>query len=149
MGAKVTFDSVNYLMVVTQAPVDGVVTLDFKVDVYSDGKEDWLADDELAKDQFPIRAVGGDPVPGGKVLDPTFFILPPWHILPYDADHELRVDGNVYREDGGRIFTERPGRTITATLNLTFSAGVSIVDVAVAVWDESRALTVGKFLALK
>ena len=135
MGAKVTFDLTAFEILVTQAPVDGIVTLNFKIDVYSDGKEDWLTDPVLPRSLFPIRGVGGDPVPGGAMLDPTFFIAAPWKIRPYDADHELIVVGNVYRDDGVSIFLPRDSRTIVTTLVTTFSAGASVGDIAAAVLD--------------
>lgn len=140
MGLKVTFNAVDHEIVVTSAPISGVVTLDFKIDIYSDGKEDWIADSSLARHTFPIRAVGGDPLPGSLTLDSTFFLLPPWKIRPYDADHELIVKGNVYREDGATIFLPRPGRTITATLQTTFSAGAT---------NTATGMTVAQFLSLK
>ena len=149
MGAKVTFNPVTHEIQVTLAPTNGITSLDFKIDVYSDGKEDWLADTELAKHEFPIEAVGGNSVPGDKFLDVTFFILAPWQFLPYDANHELLINGNVYRDDGSSIAKARAGRTITVTLNTTFSAGVSTNDMAYAVWANHQALTLGKFVALK
>ena len=144
MGAKVTFDLSVFEIIVTLAPVDGVVSLNFKVDVYSDGKEDWLTDPELAKVLFPISAVGGNPIPGGMYLDSTFFIAAPWKIRPYDADHELIVSGNVYRDDGASVFLTRPGRTIITTLSTTFSASASAsgvytpAEIAVAIWDAQQ-----------
>lgn len=154
MGLKVTFDPVEYRIVVTTVPISGVITLNFKVDVYSDGKEDWLASVALARNEFPIRAVGGEPLPGGLFLDATYFISPPWKIYPYDADHEVIVQGNVYRTDGASIFLPRAGRTVTATLLTTFSAGASgtaatPTEIANAVAMDTRTLTMGKFLALK
>ena len=58
MGAKVTFDHITRIIQVDQAPtlIDGqqVVELNVKEDVYSDGKEDWLADPvNLRKLRFP------------------------------------------------------------------------------------------------
>ncbi len=152
MGVKVTFNATDHLIEVTTAPVNGLVTLDFGVDVYSDGKEDWRTTDALARHTFPIRAVGGDPLPGAQVLDSTFFILAPWRILPYDADHELILNGNVYREDGAALVAGRAGRSITSRITSTFSAGASSSgggSSADDVWSHAKALTVGKFLGLK
>ena len=42
MGQKVTFYPVTQIIQVDIAPVDGVIDLDVKVDLYSDGKEDWI-----------------------------------------------------------------------------------------------------------
>lgn|SRR3990167_690263 len=149
MGVYVTFNPIDYLIEVTKVPVAGASSLDFKIDIYSDGKEDWRTTDALAKHTFPIRAVGGDPLPGSLTLDPTYFILPPWRILPYDVDHELTISGNVFREDGLPISAPRAGRSITLRVASTFSAGASPSDIADAVHGDGRALTVGKFIALK
>lgn len=153
MGAKVTFDPVTFEIEVTAAPSSGVISLDFKVDVYSDGKEDWRVDDELIKQFFPIRAVGGDPLSGSLNLDTVFFLAAPWQILPYDGDHSLEIVGNLFRDVGSSLplVKARSGRTVLATVLQTFSAGAAASGSLTAsqVWDEARALTVGKFLALK
>jgi hypothetical protein len=164
MAPKVTFDAENHEIVVTLAPTNGVVTLDFQVDIYSDGKEDWIADNDLAKHAFPITAEGGRATPGGKTIDPVFFLEFPWKIRPYDASHELVINGNFYTSDGSQAVLDRPGRTITARVNSTFSAGTSGSSTAPTVdeiwddpraltpddvWNDSRALTFGKFIGLK
>lgn len=151
MGAKVTFNPVTYEIEVTVAPVGGITELDFKIDVYSDGKEDWLADSDLAKHEFPIRAIGGDPGAGGT-FDPTFFVAAPWKILPHDSDHDLVITGNVFREVGSTLTLRmsRAGRTIIIAQVQTFSAGVTAAALTSDdVWNHTKALTVGKFLSLK
>lgn len=148
MAAKVTFDPVTHEINVVDVG-GGIIALDFKVDVYSAGKEDWLADSALAKHTFPLRAAGGDSLPGGLVLDAVFFIASPWKMRPVDRDHQLTIVGNVFREDGENIFLSRTGRTILVSLTNTFSAGSSVADIGDAVHGDGRALTVGKFLALK
>ena len=108
MAAKVTFDPVTKIISVTQTPVlegaEYVVDLDVKVDLYSDGKEDWIADSSLRKLKFPISAIGGDALPGGKFLGSTFFLDSEWKIRPYEATHRLRVNGNLYSPDGTSPF---------------------------------------------
>lgn len=132
MGAKVSFDPVNKIINVTQAPAliggEQVVELNVKIDLYSDGKEDWITDASLQKLDFPLRAVGGDPLPGSKSLGSTFFIAPPWRIRPYEASHILRVNGNMYMEDGTSPFTQTLG-----TYNVMVESTVSnLVDSTVA-----------------
>ena len=101
MGAKVTFNEITKIIEITQAPdVNGDVTIDVQADLYSDGKEDWVANENLRKFYFPIEAVGGNPLPGTKDLGTTFFLASDWKILPYNADHRLIIDGNLYSEDG-------------------------------------------------
>jgi hypothetical protein len=119
MGSKVCFNCSTYEIEVTEAPtlIDGemVVEIDFKVDVYSDGKEDYTATPgggvsaTFYKHPFPIRSVGGDPLVGNQNLGASFFILPYWKIKPYEGNHVLRITGNVYSEDGTSPFTNTNG----------------------------------------
>ncbi|RLA58261.1 MAG: hypothetical protein DRQ89_15575 [Epsilonproteobacteria bacterium] len=136
MGAKVTFDAVTRIIQVTQVPVlengDWVIDIDVQIDLYSDGKEDWVADETLRKLQFPIRAVGGDPLPGSKVLGDTYFIRSDWKIAPYEASHRLRVNGNFYSEDG-----TSPFNTTLGSYNIFLEQTVSsLVDSTVAQLSE-------------
>lgn len=109
MGTKVSFDPVTRIIQVTQAPVDGVIEIDVQEDIYSDGKEDYKTDANFSKVSFPIRAVGGDPLPGSKVLGDTYFLDETWKIRPYAASHVLTVNGNFYAEDGSDIFIDPIG----------------------------------------
>lgn len=125
MGAKVTFDTNNRLMIVTEAPVinDGAVvaqqTLDIEIDFYSDAKEDWRlnATGKFRGNVFPFVTAesAGALLPGGQV-EPAFFRLrndQGWRILPYDTDHELTILGNVVPVDSSLpIMAPRAGRTI-------------------------------------
>ncbi len=120
MAAKVTFDAINKIIQVTIAPVGGVVTLDVKIDIYSDGKEDWLASSVLSKRKFPVRAVGGDALPGSKTLGSTFFLLYGWKIRPYESSHTLYINGNLYSEDGSSPYTSTVG-----TFNIAIVSSVS------------------------
>ena len=109
MGEKVTFNPYTRIIQVDLAPTDGVVALDVKADLYSDGKEDWRADNTLNKLTFPIRVVGGQPLPGSKALGATFFLAPDWKIRPYEASHTFRVNGNLYSDDGTSPFISTVG----------------------------------------
>lgn len=149
MAQKVTFDATNRRIVVTTVPVSGTTILDFSADIYSAGKGDWLSDSTLSKLIFPIRAIGGDSLPGGLKYDSTYFLKTPWKVLPHDSDHELVIKGNVFTDDGSQFALSRSGRTIAVRLVSTFSAGASVPDIAEAVHADGRSLTVGKFIALK
>lgn len=109
MGSKVTFDPITKIIQIDEAPVDGVVEIDVKIDLYSDGKEDWVSTPSLTMISFPIRNVGGDPLPGDKALGATFFLDNAWKIRPYEGDHRLLVNGNLYSEDGTSPFTQVVG----------------------------------------
>ena len=109
MGAKVTFNELTKIITIDQAPVGGEVDIDVKIDLYSDGKEDWVATESLRKFRFPIRAVGGDALPGSKALGSTFFLASDWKVKPYEGNHRLLVNGNFYSEDGTSPFTQTTG----------------------------------------
>lgn len=134
MGAKATFDAIARVITLTEAPAGGKVTVDVKVDLYSDAKEDWLADPVLNRHRFPFRVVGGDDLPGTKKLGAHFFLRNDlgWRIRPYDQDHELTLDGNLWPEDDSlALFLPTVGaRTVTifidrSSLTLVESTGVS------------------------
>jgi len=149
MGAKATFDILTRTITLTEAPViegaDSVVDIDVRVDLYSDGKEDWQASAVLRKLAFPIQAVGGQAKPGGQ-LGTTYFLQSDWKIIPYDASHRLRIDGNLYKVDGSGLVAPQPGRSIIVELNVsslvetvsTGGGGGGTVDnaaIAAAVWS--------------
>ena len=91
MGEKVSWFPLIKIVQITKAPVDvggeDQVNFDVKIDLYSDGKEDWIASGELSKFIFPIRGIGGQNLPGEKVLGSTFFLDYGWRIRPYEDSH--------------------------------------------------------------
>jgi len=159
MATKVTFDPVNKIIQVTLAPTSGIVNLDVKTDIYSDGKEDWLSSSTLSKYRFPIRVVGGNSLPGNRSLGSTFFLQYGWKIRAYGSDHTLNINGNLYSEDGSSPYTSVLGSFNVSIINLVSSivdsisttGGGSVDSTAIssAVWANSKALTLGKFLGLK
>lgn len=98
MGAKLYADTTTKTLIVTLAP-DGndEVNLNAQVDVWSDLIEDWETDVDLRKFTFPMVAIGGVTISAGK-LGTTYVLLDPWQIAPYEADHELVIDGNLFTE---------------------------------------------------
>lgn len=139
MGNKVTFDGVNRIIQITEAPSNGVVEIDVKIDIYSDGKEDWLADAALSKLKFPVSAIGGNPLPGSRALGTTFFLDPSWKIRPYEASHTLRVNGNLYSPDGVSPFV-----TTLGTYNVFLEQQVSsLVDSTVQQLEEIQYASFG------
>jgi hypothetical protein len=111
--AKVTFDIITRTIQILGPPViengEPVIDIDVKIDLYSDGKEAWVASNNLRRLDFPIRAVGGDPLPGNRQLGSTFFLRPDWKIKPYEGSHRLRINGNFYSEDGTTPFLNTEG----------------------------------------
>ena len=125
MGNNVTFDPTIDTIIVTTAPVlegsEWVVDLDVKIDVFSDGKEDWIIDSELNKRRFPISTAGGDDLPGSKQLGSTFFLEYGWKIRPYEASHTLRINGNIYSRDGSSPFIQTLGSYNVMVINTVSS----------------------------
>ena len=104
---------------------DLLVIIDVKVDLYSDGKEDWQSTEQLRRLRYPIRGVGGDARPGGA-LGSTFFLASDWKIQPYNSSQRLRINGNFYSEDGTTPFLTVPGENVF--LEQELSAIVEVED---------------------
>ena len=141
---KVTFDGPNKIIIVNE----GVTELDFRVDVYSAWKE-WILDPTQvnAKWEEAVSAVGGDPLPGNRLLGTTYFLENGWRMRTWEGDHELTVTGNAFTREGDSLFvsTLNPW-TITINLNTStivetilpetsLTAG-DISSIAAAVWAE-------------
>lgn len=98
MGAKLYADTATKRLVVTLAPdVNNRVTINTQIDIWSDLIEDWETDVDLRKFTFPLVAIGGVTISTGK-LGTSYVLLDPWQIAPYEADHELVIDGNLATE---------------------------------------------------
>jgi hypothetical protein len=146
MGAKATFDILSRTITLTEAPtlIDGewVVNVDVKVDLYSDGKEDWLADETLRRLRFPLTAVGGQARPGGKI-GTSYFLSADWKIVPYDfagTPYRLQVSGNLYSEDGRSTvrLTTQPVMVelnLSALVEVEFAESGAAAAIAEAVWS--------------
>lgn len=97
MASKLTIDMPNRLIVAKP----GVTDLDAAIDLYSDLKEDWLANaNGETRMEFPVRTIGGDPLGAGLQAGAYFFLRNDlgWRIRPQEADHELVIVGNLYPE---------------------------------------------------
>jgi hypothetical protein len=145
MGQKVTFDPVARVITLDVAPVliggDLIVDIDVAIDLYSDGKEDWQATESLRRLEFPLRAVGGDPLAGGKKLGSTFFIASDWKIAPHESSHRLRVEGNFYSEDGSNPFMVTAGafnvfleRDVSVLVESALAQSIEIEDIHAALF---------------
>jgi len=134
MGQKVNFNITTRIITITTAPdANGDITISVKRDLYSDGKEDWVVNENLRKVSFPITATGGNPLPGEQYLGSTFFIDSNWKIQPYAADHRLIVEGNLYSTDGSDPFLDTDGYTVkivqrVSSLINTITSGTGISD---------------------
>lgn len=100
----VTFDGENRLIRVN----DNVTFLDVKEDLYSAWKR-WAKESDNLKYPAAFRSVGGDPLPGEKSLGSTYFLNLPWRIKPFEGNHTLTINGNLYEEDGSSPVTTTNG----------------------------------------
>lgn len=141
---NVTFDGPNKIIIVNE----GITEIDFREDVYSNWKE-WLHDPTQDNEKYlpAISVVGGDPLPGDRVLGTTYFLENGWRMRTWEGDHSLTVTGNVFTREGDPLFvpTLNPW-TITINLNTSSLVETILPDIAIdattiegiadAVWAE-------------
>lgn len=131
----------------------GVTTLNAKENIYSAWKR-WAVQGDNLKYLQAFTTVGGDDLGGGVSLGAYFFLENGWFLRPHAADHRLIVNGNLFTRDGSNPFAPTDGdftvivdmRTSSLTQQVSTGGG-SLT--AGQVWADPKALTVGKFLALK
>ncbi len=90
---SVTFDPVNKRII-----VDTGVTSVSALDIYSRWK-DWVVTNPQYLPVF--RVVGGDPIGSGLFVSSYFFLMNGWRIRPYEGNHTLIVNGNLFVDGGG------------------------------------------------
>lgn len=106
---KISFDTASKEILITAVPdSDGVIDFDVQVDLYSDGKEMWLADAALKKFDFPVLAQGGNITAAG-VRGTLYTLIAPWKIRMPDYDHEFRYTGALVASDGTRVWVKPSG----------------------------------------
>jgi hypothetical protein len=141
---KVTFDGPNKLILVNE----GVTELDVRVDLYSAWKEWMLGHDGIVPARYleSMENIGGQPLPGGRVVGSTFFLVNGWRIKPYWGTYRLTVDGNIYTTEGdspyvaadvvgnfpNNIWIENTVSTLVEALEIP--AVESAGDIALEVW---------------
>lgn len=92
---KVTFDGPNKLILINYGETD----IDFRTDIYSNWKE-WSLAAVNSKFLEAVSVVGGDPLPGSRILGSTFFLENGWRIKSWAGDHILTITGNVFTREG-------------------------------------------------
>ena len=142
MGVKLYADTTAKQLIVTLAP-DGnnEVRVNAQVDVWSDLIEDWEATLALRRFTFPLIAIGGQTISAGK-LGTTYVLLDPWQFAPYEADHEMVIDGNLFTESAlTRLVLPTVGAyTVIVTRNLSTLVEVVEVGTSGLTPEESAAL---------
>ena len=128
MGAKLDADTATKTLIVSLAP-DGndQVDIDATVDVWSDLIEDWESTLALRRFTFPLVAIGGETISSGK-LGTTFVLLDPWQIAPYEASHDLNIDGNLFTESALVNLVLPTVGAYTVSVNRNLSTLVEVVE---------------------
>ena len=120
MVEKITFDGPNKLIIVNNGETD----LDAEADIYSAWKR-WLNDQDAfgLNSNFlqALRTVGGDTITATQDVSPYYFLLNGWQLRPYEGDHLLTIDGNLFVDGGGNPFVPTLG-AFTVTINLLTSS---------------------------
>lgn len=154
-----TFDGVNKIISITT----GTTSFTVKA-LYSEWKAFVVIGDN-AKYLPAFNYVGGDPTTPGQYLGSTFFLLNGWKIRPFNADHTLIIDGNLFTDDQSSpyIATLSPHNVIIqnvfSNLTTTVATGGSTIDagaIATAVWNSNienvaftQSGTIGHFIKNK
>ena len=89
----ITFDPAARRIILDSAEVSAT-------EMYS-RSADWLAQSDNAKYGAVFRQVGGDDLGGGLSIPPYFFLQGAWRVRPMEADHTLRITGNLFVDGGG------------------------------------------------
>jgi len=101
------------------------VELDIRRDLYSAWKE-WTAIDNNAKYLQAFSTTGGDPISLTIAVGAYFFLENGWKIRPFESNHRLVLNGNLYTRDdsspflnvsGYSVITETRNSSLTQTVN--------------------------------
>lgn len=118
MAIKVVADPDARTITVLAVPVNGEGALDVVDDIYTPLKDDWQGTPTLQRLRFPFRTFG-DPTGAAQIGPYVFFDnISGWRFVPYDADYELTLVGNLIAESavqqlaGYAVWNARAGRTI-------------------------------------
>lgn len=143
MAQKMTYIPGSKLFVLNS----GVTDFDVVVDLYSDAKEDWLTNTVLNKFKFPLLAIGGQAIGGGRVISPYIMIRYGWKVRPQETDHTLTVAGNLITDDETSPFVNVLGnyqveiKSIVSSNSLTASgtalSASDLTSIINGVWDET------------
>ena len=87
MAEKVMFDTADKLIICKP----GTVSLNIRVDLYSDTKADWLADSELRRFRFPMKVIGGMNTAPGEVAPLYCYLYNGWRLRPDETNHTLKL----------------------------------------------------------
>lgn len=132
MAPKLNWNTATLRCQVTLAPdVNDLISLDWDVDGWSRAVDDWETDLTKRGHTFPLIAIGGQVTSGGK-LGSTFLLRSPWQIEPYEDDHEMIIEGNLFHEDAQTRLVLPTVGAFTVTVNMQTSTLVEVVEALAA-----------------
>lgn len=145
MGVKATFypEATPYKLIEFDlvTPVSSRVNANAQTDLYSDAKEDWLANPALMNFEFPFTTIGGNELSDVLEAGDYYFLRTDlgWRIRPNEADHTFTLTGNVYPIDpADDIIVPTSSAATVATIlersQLTQTVVDQINQTASAVW---------------
>lgn len=145
----------------------GITTISVRDDLYSEWKNWAILSDNLKYAQA-FRTVGGDPTVGDNYVGDYYFLTNGWKVKPYEDNHILTINGNLYVDGSGNPFASTNGgfnvvismQTSSLTEKVVVSssgADVTREDITTinnkldTIWDKgisniSSPNTIGKFL---
>ena len=138
MGLNVVADPETRIISFTQAPVSGSLSVDVAENIYSELKDDWKVSGSLNRLKFPLRPVGGDSISATTNIGKYVFLANDegWRMLPFDADHEVFLIGNIYAEDATlTLWNSRPGRTVVIQAERSNQALIVQPDSVNRIWS--------------
>jgi len=91
---KISFEGAQKLIVVNP----GETFLDLQTDLYIEWKK-WVRREDNAKYLQAMSTVGGNKLPL-KNLGVTYFLENGWKIRPFEGDHRLIINGNLFSSNG-------------------------------------------------
>jgi hypothetical protein len=125
-----TFDGPNKVISFSVS----TTTVDVR-DIYSDWV-DWFLTSDNSKFMPAMRNVGGDLLPGSKTLGLTYFMLNGWKIKPFEENHTVTFNGNLYSEDGSSPYMSVVGSyqvmVISSVSNLVDSTVAQLAEIEYA-----------------
>jgi hypothetical protein len=126
---NVQFDGPNKLVICNY----GTTHLSVQ-DTYSYWKE-WSLVSDNAKYKEAFSVLGGDPTVAGKFLGSTYFLENGWKIRPYEGNHVLVIEGNLYARTGGVLvptvgaYNVQVQQIISNIIDTVSTGGGSSIDV--------------------
>ena len=115
--AKVIFNGDSKLMVLNT----NVNEINIGIDIYSEWKR-WVQISDNSKYLPAFSVIGGEFISNTKKLGSTYFFINGWKLRPYEGNHTLQIDGNLYSDDGSVPFVDTIG-----TYNVNVISTVSAI----------------------